>query len=82
MNNADIDSAATLDLNPIERWSVFLRLQELSIPCQCGYNRPLRVDVNTAAAVVQVWSVVQRLVKSRNDLTAHLEQCWKQPVQL
>ena len=60
-----------------DRWQVYKRLQELDIPCSCETNQPLRVETNTPLAMVQLWSVIQQLTASRQDLIWSLECCWK-----
>ncbi|WP_414549817.1 Asr1405/Asl0597 family protein [Anabaena sp. CCY 0017] len=59
------------------RWQVYRRLQELDIPCCCEANQPLRVEINHPLAVVQLWSVMQQLTASRQELIWNLEDCWK-----
>ncbi|WP_089091476.1 Asr1405/Asl0597 family protein [Nodularia sp. NIES-3585] len=60
-----------------DRWHVYKRLQELDIPCWCEANQPLRVEIKNPLAVVQLWSVMQQLTTSRQDLICNLEHCWK-----
>ncbi|MEA5516114.1 Asr1405/Asl0597 family protein [Nodularia sp. UHCC 0506] len=60
-----------------DRWQVHKRLQELDIPCWCEVNQPLRVEINHPLAIFQLWSVVQQLTASRQELICHLENCWK-----
>jgi hypothetical protein len=60
-----------------DRWQVYRRLQELAIPCRCGANQPLRVQVNDAATAIQLWSVVRQLTVPRCDLVCWLERCWQ-----
>jgi hypothetical protein len=77
MDAIDFDAIATLDLDPVERWNVFNRLQELAIPCQCACGQPLRVDVETPTAAIQVWSVTQQLTVPREITLDRLERCWR-----
>ncbi|WP_346292992.1 Asr1405/Asl0597 family protein [Sphaerothrix gracilis] len=79
MDATEIDSVTTLEIDPIERWNVFKRLQELSIPCQCTWGQPLRVRIKTATAAIQVWSVIQQFTSTSASSTAHLERCWRKP---
>jgi hypothetical protein len=53
-------------------------LQDLSIPCQCETNQPLRVEINSSIAAMQVWSVCQQLIAPRNYLVSWLQRCWQQ----
>jgi hypothetical protein len=60
-----------------DRWQVYRRLQELAIPCQCGTNQPLTVQINDVATAIQLWSVVRQLTVPRCELAFWLEHCWK-----
>lgn len=62
-----------------DRWQVYFRLQELDIPCQCKSYQPLLVDIQSAQALIQVWSVVKRISTPRSDLSAGLNQCLRLP---
>ena len=64
-------------VNWADRWQVYKRLQELDIPCWCEANQPLRVEIKNPLAVVQLWSVMQQLTASRQELICNLEHCWK-----
>ncbi|HEY9846864.1 MAG TPA: Asr1405/Asl0597 family protein [Candidatus Caenarcaniphilales bacterium] len=65
-----------IEINQADRWQVCLRLWELAIPCWCEPGRPLRVQINSATAAAQVWSVVRQLTASRPELVSWLERCW------
>ncbi|MGF1491384.1 MAG: Asr1405/Asl0597 family protein [Microcoleaceae cyanobacterium] len=67
-----------IDISRIDRWQVYHRLQELSIPCWCLDDGSLRVEVQTTNAAVIVRSVVQQFTASRRDLVSWLEQCWQE----
>ncbi|WP_414622954.1 Asr1405/Asl0597 family protein [Calothrix sp. CCY 0018] len=58
-----------------DRWQVYQRLQELSIPSWCSANQPLRVEIANASAAVQLWSVTRLLNASRKDLIITLNKC-------
>lgn len=60
-----------------ERWQVYLRLQELGIPCCCAIDQPLRVQVNNATAAVQLQSVLKQLTTPRVELASWLDGCWQ-----
>jgi hypothetical protein len=66
-----------LEVDRVDRWQVYQRLQELDIPCWCETNQPLRVEINNPLAIVQLSSVMQRLRASRQDLIWSLEDSWK-----
>lgn len=64
-------------INRTERWEIYRRLQELQIPCQCSPNQPLRVQLDTCSAAIQLWSVVKQLTSSRSELLDWLKGCWQ-----
>ncbi|HEY9761005.1 MAG TPA: Asr1405/Asl0597 family protein [Trichocoleus sp.] len=70
--------SAVLQVDRIDSWGIYERLQQLSIPCKLTSGQPLQVQVNTAAAAVQVWSVIQQFKASRQASAERLERCWKQ----
>ncbi|WP_017298934.1 Asr1405/Asl0597 family protein [Nodosilinea nodulosa] len=78
----DFDPAAqartSLELDRINRWTVYRRLQELGLTCECRCDRPLTVVIHTPADALQVWSVVQATSKTKQSLADHLERCWQQ----
>ncbi len=63
----------------LERWEVYQRLRELQIPCRCGCNQPLEVELRSPLTVWQFWNVMRRVFSSRETLTHYLEQCWQLP---
>jgi len=69
-----------LHLDPVDRWTVFARLQELSVPCECACGQPLRVEATSPTAVLQIWSVVRHSSLSREAAIAVLETCWNMVV--
>lgn len=75
--SSEVEKNFVLGVEWVNRWQVYQRLQELDIPCSCEPNQPLRVEINNPLAMVQVWSVIQQLTASRQDLIFSLEQCWK-----
>ena len=77
MNPLDLEAGRTVEVNRADRWQVYLRLQQLDIPCVCTTNQPLRVQIQTTAAAVQLWSVVRQLTATRHELAFWLEQCWQ-----
>ena len=79
MNPLELDpkAGAIVEVNRADRWQVYLRLQELGIPCTCATNQPLRVQVQTVAVGIQVWSVIRQLTTPRRELALALERCWE-----
>lgn len=69
-----------LTLERVAAWEVYRRLQDLSIPCQCGVNQPLTVSAETPLALTQIWSVVQAQTAPKADQVAHLNRCWQQRI--
>ncbi|MEL6398823.1 MAG: Asr1405/Asl0597 family protein [Cyanobacteria bacterium J06626_4] len=80
MHTLDSDATILHNLDPIDRWNVFHRLQELSVPCHCTAGQPLTVTIDSPATALQVWSVIRRLTLSRSAAIASLETCWRQAV--
>ena len=60
-----------------DRWQVYHRLQELTIPSWCVTDQPLKVRIDDVAAAIQLWSVVRQLTAPRQDLVCALERCWR-----
>ncbi len=67
-----------VELDRVNRWNVYRRLQELAVVCECGSNQPLTVVINTPADALLVWSVLQAATLPKLALTDHLERCWQQ----
>ncbi|MGF1458615.1 MAG: Asr1405/Asl0597 family protein [Leptolyngbyaceae cyanobacterium] len=80
MNTQVPEQKFTMELDTCDRWSVFQRLQELSIPCQCAYGQPLQVEATTPTAVMQIWSVAQHWTRPLEATVAMLENCLKRSV--
>lgn len=66
-----------ISIRNTERWSIYRRLRELEIPCQCATNRPLSVELNCPYAIAQLCSVVKQSTASRSKLIDWLEECWQ-----
>ncbi len=75
-----LPAIALLEVDPVERWNIHKRLQELSVGSQCGYGQPLQVELTTATAAIQAWSVVQQFTAPREVRQARLRACWNQGV--
>jgi hypothetical protein len=71
-----VPAYAVIELDRMARWEVYLRLQELSIPCKCKLGDPLQVHVNSVVATIQLWCVVQSCTANKFSRIAHLERCW------
>ncbi|PSO52242.1 MAG: hypothetical protein BRC40_09965 [Cyanobacteria bacterium QH_8_48_120] len=71
--------AQTVEINWTDRWLVYQRLHELSIPCSCKTSQPLQVEINDPLAAVQLWSVSQQLTAPRGKLLTWLQRCWNKP---
>ncbi|NJK48375.1 hypothetical protein HC931_09450 [Candidatus Gracilibacteria bacterium] len=65
-----------IEIRPVERWAVYHRLQELEIPCGLSTNRPLKVEISSPIAAIQLWSAVKQNTAPRHELVCLLENCW------
>ena len=68
---------ALVELDRMTRWDVYLRLQELSIPCKCKLGAPLQVHVDSVVEAIQLWCVVQSCTAVKSSRVAHLKRCWQ-----
>jgi hypothetical protein len=75
--SSEIESKHVVEVNWVDRWQVYQRLKELDIPCSCGTNQPLEVEISSATAAVQLWSVMRRCSACRQEQISTLECCWK-----
>lgn len=66
-----------IEVDRIDRWLVYQRLLELEIPCECAFNQPLEVEVNSVTTAIQLWSVVRCLSAPRQTLVCDLKRCWQ-----
>jgi hypothetical protein len=69
---------AVTTLDPVDRWAVYRRLQDLGLSCRYGRERPMTVSIHSPTEVLLVWSVVQTVTASRVQTIDHLEHCWQQ----
>ena len=65
-----------IEVNGVERWAVYRRLQEIEIPCSCSINQPLTAIINSPIALVQLWSVLRCCTSSRQEMILFLQKCW------
>lgn len=61
----------------LRRWQIYHRLRELEISCRCAAHQPLTVELNSAIAAIQLWSVAKQVATSRLELVDWLERCWR-----
>ncbi|MBF2083094.1 Asr1405/Asl0597 family protein [Thermoleptolyngbya sp. C42_A2020_037] len=66
-----------ISVNRCDRWSIFLRLRDLNIPCACPADGTLRVEVNHALALLLVRSALFQFSCSRQERVDWLERCWR-----
>lgn len=64
-------------VNQADRWQVYQRLQELDIACECYINQPLKVDIHSPTAAIQLQSVIKQFTADRQSLVEWLECCWQ-----
>ena len=74
------EASTSLEIDLIDRWQVYQRLQDLSIGCRCRYGDPLQVYYETPAEIIQIWSVVQQVAGDRKAHIERLNRCWKQVI--
>lgn len=70
------EASEMVEVEWLDRWQVYRRLQELGVPCQCAINQPLMVQIASDVAAVQLWSVVRQLTAPRQELLCWLDRCW------
>ena len=63
-------------LDCADRWEAYFRLCELDIDCRCRSHQPLEVAMTTPQAMIQTWSVLNRLTLTRVELAQWLDHCW------
>ncbi|HAX78619.1 MAG TPA: hypothetical protein DCY88_23005 [Cyanobacteria bacterium UBA11372] len=73
----DALTGQVVQISQLDRWQVYRRLQELTIPCCCPNDGSLRVEVNNSIDAVLVRSTVLQFIASRSELIDWLERCWK-----
>ncbi|HBL12977.1 MAG TPA: hypothetical protein DD379_16590 [Cyanobacteria bacterium UBA11162] len=76
-SRSKLEVGQVIEIEPVDRWQVYHRLQELSIRSWCGTNQPLTVQIDDVAGAIQLWSVVRQIKTSRRDLASWLECCWQ-----
>ncbi len=64
-------------IHGLDRWTIYHRLQQLSIPCECKCEQPLQVPVADVLTAIQVWSVAKQITGSRAEKLCWLQQCWE-----
>jgi hypothetical protein len=63
-----------------ERWAIGDRLRQLGISVTCAMGEPLRIEVSTAQAALQCWTVMRSHQATRSQLADWLEDCFRMPV--
>lgn len=66
-----------VEIEGTERWSIYRRLQELEISCQCSANNSLRIEIHNELEIVQLGCVIKQSTASRIELIDWLESCWQ-----
>ncbi|MEL4894691.1 Asr1405/Asl0597 family protein [Crocosphaera sp. Alani8] len=60
-----------------DRWTVYQRLQELTIPCWCPEDGYLWVGIENGLHAILLRSVVYNAIAPRQELITWLERCWE-----
>ena len=76
-NGSEVQKLSILSVKWAYRWSVFRRLKELNIDCQCSTNEPLLVHLDSLTTLMQVRSVLSQFSASRQDLIDQLDRSWQ-----
>ncbi|XHX79381.1 MAG: Asr1405/Asl0597 family protein [Stenomitos frigidus ULC029] len=77
LNDLNPQTDTMIEIRCTDHWQVYYRLQELEIPCCCSYHQPLKVQVSSAIAAIQIWSIVQHVTLPRQALVQRLNACWR-----
>lgn len=80
-SNSDSRTQSAIEINSDRRWSMYNRLRDLGITCECKAYQPLRIQLETVNAAIQFWQVFHRFHGSRPERIKRLEVCWQMPVQ-
>ncbi|NDJ18260.1 Asr1405/Asl0597 family protein [Myxacorys almedinensis] len=78
LENTPYQSSEIVEIQCDDRWQVYFRLQELNVPCWCAAHQSLTVQIDSAIALIHLWSVVKQ-TKARSHLIEWLETCWQLP---
>jgi hypothetical protein len=70
-------TALQLEVDRVDRWFIYHRLQELMIPSWSLADGSLWVEANHAATAALIWLVVQQCLQPRSTLVDWLERCWQ-----
>jgi len=63
-----------------DRWTIYYRLKDLGVACNCALHQPLEIEITTALAAIQVWHVFKRETSSRDELINWVENCLTEKV--
>jgi hypothetical protein len=80
LSETELSQSLWVELQGPERWTIGDRLRQLGIPVTCAMGQPLRIQVSTAQAALQCWSVMRSYQASRSQLADWLEVCFRMPV--
>jgi hypothetical protein len=75
--SSQVEALHTVEMDWVDRWQVYQRLQELDIPCWCETNQPLKVEISNVTTAIQLWSVIRQFTISRQEMIYTLEDCWQ-----
>jgi hypothetical protein len=71
-----MDNDSVVNVPRVDRWSVYLRLQELGITSQCPEDGSLQVAIDNGLQALLLRSVIFRLFASKQDSIDWLDRCW------
>ena len=63
-------------INRSDRWTVYRRLQELSIPSWCPEDGALWVEIDSCIHAILLRSTIQQFINTLSESITWLERCW------
>lgn len=82
LDKRELTTQQIVQIDTTDRWQAYHRLQTLDINCSCAMEQPLKVEVNSPLAAIQLWSVVRQITASRSELVLWLDNCWCIPTSI
>lgn len=64
-----------IEINPIDRWKIYYRLQELRISSWCLQDGALWVEISSCTNAILLYSIAKNFVSTNKELKKWLENC-------
>jgi hypothetical protein len=71
-----MDNDSVVNVPRVDRWSVYLRLQELGITSHCTEDGSLQVAIDNGLQALLLRSVIFRFFASKQTSIDWLDRCW------